>query len=222
MIKVNKGVELHKLARLGFTKAREGVYSIQIPHTSRFEYFICIADEDIFIDVCGMYRGDESMDFEKGLDKLYFRNADKKEFVDNIIQLLVDKDIVFDTEGRYQKKDEFQKMVERFTELLPSYKCTHENHENRNDVWGRNLKELYNNAKKKGYICIGLCKEPTYHKRDMWGLVFEDEKTFETLWYHCDKITAELLYDEARVLTGKETDEEVIRYFKKGGETYVD
>ena len=103
MIKVNKGVDLKRLVRLGFSKTREGVYSLKIPDTFRFSYCICIAEEDIFIDVYGMYRGDESMDFEEGLEKLYFRNEDKRPFVEKVIQKLVDADIVVDTDGRFQK-----------------------------------------------------------------------------------------------------------------------
>ena len=214
MIKVNKGIDITKLSRLGFSKAREGVYSIKIPKTFRFDYYICIAEEDIFIDVIGLMRGDESMDFEAGLEKLYFRTPEAKEFVEKIIQLLVDKDFVIDTEGKFQKKDEFQAMVERFTEFLPSHKCRWDNHENCNDVFGRNLKLLFENAKAKGYTCIGLCKEPEYQKPDCWGLVFENEKTFEDFWYHCFQDCGQRLYDEARVMTGKETDEALIRFFK--------
>lgn len=215
MIKVNKGIDITKLSRLGFKKAREGVYSIKIPKTFRFDYYICIAEEDIFIDVIGLMRGDESMDFEAGLEKLYFRTPEAKEFVEKIIQLLVDKDFVIDTEGKFQKKDEFQAMVERFTELLPSHKCRRDNHENCNDVFGRNLKELFENAKQKGYTCIGLCKAPEYAKENHWGIVFENEKTFEDFWYHCYSDCGERLYDEARVMTGKETDKDLIEFYKK-------
>lgn len=215
MIKANQGIELHKLSRCGFQKARDGVYSIKIPNTFRFDYYICVADGDIFIDVIGLMRGDESMDFEEGLKKLYFRNADKKEFVENIIQLLVDKDIVIDTEGKFQKKDEFQRMIERFTEFLPSHKCRRDNHENCNDVFGKNLKTLFENAKNKNCIPIGICKEPEYAKPKCWGLVFENMETFEEYWYHIGDWCAEKLYDEARVLAGKETDPHLIKYFEE-------
>lgn len=218
MIKANTGIELHKLSRLGFQKARDGVYSIKIPNTFRFDYYICIADGDIFIDVIGLMRGNESMDFEEGLKKLYFRNSDKREFVEEIIQLLINNDFVIDTEGKFQKKDEFQEMIERFSELLPSYKCRRDNHENCNDVFGKNLKTLFENAKNKGCIPIGICKEPEYAKPHSWGLVFEDTNTFEEYWYHCGDFCAEKLYDEARVLTGKETDPHMIEFFKRWGE----
>lgn len=215
MIKANTGIELHKLSRLGFQKTRDGVYSIKIPNTFRFDYYICVADGDIFIDVIGLMRGDESMDFEDGLKKLYFRNEDKREVVEKIIQLLVDNDFVIDTEGKFQKKDEFQIMIERFSELLPSHKCRRDNHEYCNDVFGKNLKELFEKAKNKGCVPVGVCKEPEYAKLHCWGLVFEDTKTFEEYWYHIGDFCAEKLYDEARVLTGKETDPQLIEFFKE-------
>lgn len=218
MIKAKQGIELHKLSRLGFQKARDGVYSIKIPNTFRFDYYICIAEEDIFIDVIGLMRGDESVDFEEGLAKLYFRNSDKKEFVEKIIQLLVDNDFVIDTEGKFQKKDEFQRMIERFSELLPSHKCRRDNHEFCNDVFGTNLKKLFERARNKGCIPIGLCKEPEYEKPQCWGLVFENANTFEEYWYHIGDFSAEQLYGEARVLTGKEIDPQKIEYFKHWSE----
>ena len=109
-------------------------------------------------------------------------------------------------------------MVERFSVLLPSYKCRRENHENCNNVFGVNLRELFEKAKNAGYVCIGVCKEPEYSKPDCWGLVFEDAATFESFWYHCWNFNAERLYAEARVRTGKETDKDVIEYVERWSE----
>ncbi|WP_373802713.1 hypothetical protein [Bacteroides heparinolyticus] len=67
-----------KLKAAGFVETPNG-FRKEITNCFRFHYDLYILPNDIYGTITGKIRGDESLDYEDWLEKLCFRNEEKRE-----------------------------------------------------------------------------------------------------------------------------------------------